>query len=156
MSCSYSLLPAPCSREFSQGLIHVTGASLSDGLPGEFDRRRHRGMRRHAGQPAQLIRAEAEDVVETGIGAAEVEGGVELALTAQHAGRQLIREPAVALGEPGEVAVASVGQRCSGAYRAENLECRATRGSSGLPRPPRCFLNPACRGWGRTARRSRV
>jgi len=44
-------------------------------------------MRRHAGQPAQLIGAEAEDVVEAGIGAAEVEGGVELALAAQYSRR---------------------------------------------------------------------
>ncbi len=130
-------------------MIHVTGANLTDGLPRELDRRRHRGMRGYAGQPAQLVRAEAQDVVEARIGAAEVEGGVELTLTPQHAGRQLIREPAVTLREPGEVAVASVGQGCSGAYRAENLECRATRGSSGPPRPPGCFLNPACLGWGR-------
>jgi len=43
-------------------------------------------MRRDTRQPAQLIGAEAEDVVEAGIGAVELERRVQLALAAQHAG----------------------------------------------------------------------
>ena len=74
----------PSPGEFAQRLVHITRAPLPDSLPCQFNGSRHRGMRRHAGQPAQLIGAEAEDVVEAGIGAAEVEGGVELALAAQY------------------------------------------------------------------------
>jgi len=74
----------PSPGEFAQRLVDISGAPLTNSLPGEFNGSRHRGMRRHAGQPTQLIGAEAEDVVEAGIGAAEVEGGVELALAAQY------------------------------------------------------------------------
>jgi hypothetical protein len=43
-------------------------------------------MRRHAGQPAQLVGAESEDVVQAGIRAVQLERAVQLALAAQHAG----------------------------------------------------------------------
>jgi hypothetical protein len=91
-------------------------------------------MARHAGQPAQLIGAEAEDVVEAGIGAIELERAVELPLAAEHARRELVGEPAVALGEALEVAVSGIGERRAGAYVAEDLQSRPAGGS--------CRLNP--------------
>jgi hypothetical protein len=92
-------------------------------------------MRRHAGQPAQLIGAESQHIVEAGIGAIELQGAVELALAAEHARRELVGEPAVALGEPLQVAVSSIGEGRAGAYFAENLQSRPASGG--------CFLNPA-------------
>ena len=59
----------------------------------------------------QLVGAEAQDIVETGIGALQVERVVQLALAAQHAGRQLVREAAVTLGESREMPVARVRER---------------------------------------------
>jgi hypothetical protein len=94
-------------------------------------------MRRHARQPPQLVGAEAEDVVEAGIGSIQLERRVQLALAAQHAGRQLISEATIALGETGEVAIARVCEGRSRPYCAENLESCPTGG---------CFLNPASPG----------
>src|SRR2546425_11051334 len=109
-------------------MVHVTRAPLADGLSRKFDRRRDSRMRRHARQPAQLIGAEAKDVVKAGIGAVQLQRAVELALAAEHAGRELVRESAVALGEPLEVAVASIGEERAGAYFAENLQSRPASG----------------------------
>src|SRR5258708_40281814 len=128
-------------------MVQMPRNPFAHSLSGEFDRRRDRRMRGHARQPAELIGAEAEDVVETGIGTVELERGVELALAAEHAGRQLVREAPVALGEACEVAVARVRQWRSRPDRAENLERRASRGS--------CFLNPASPWSGTTAWRLR-
>src|SRR5579859_198335 len=89
-------------------------------------------MRRHPRQPAQLVGAQAQDVVEAGIGALELQRVVELTLAAEHAGRQLVCEPAVALRKAGEIAIARVGQGSAGSYCAENLECRVP-----------CVPNPA-------------
>src|SRR6266550_4514912 len=100
-------------------------------------------MCRYPRQPAQLIGAEAEHVVEAGVGAIELQGAVELALAPQHAGRKLVGEAAVALGQAGEVVVARLGERRTGSYGAENLESRPTSGG--------CFLNPASPAWGMTA-----
>jgi hypothetical protein len=100
-------------------------------------------MRRHPRQPAELVGTKAQHVVEAGIGAVQLEGGVQLALAPEHAGRQLVGEAAIALGEPGEVAVAGIGQRCPRPNRAENLESRPTGGG--------CFLNPTSPWWGTTA-----
>src|SRR3989442_9868822 len=97
-------------------------------------------MRRHARQPTQLIGAEAKDVVKAGIGAVQLQRAVELALAAEHAGRELVRESAVALGEPLEVAVASIGEERAGAYFAENLQSRPASGG--------WFPNPTFPPWG--------
>ena len=78
----------------------------------------------------QLVRAESQHVVEAGIGAIELERGIQLTLATEHAGRQLVRQAPIAFGEPGEVAIARISQRCTGAHGAENLEGRATRGGS--------------------------
>jgi len=86
-------------------------------------------------QPAQLVGAEAEHVVEAGVGAIELQGAVELALAPQHAGRKLVGKAAVALGEALEVAVSSIGEGRAGAYVAENVQSRSAGGG--------CFLNPA-------------
>ncbi len=100
-------------------------------------------MRRYAGEPTQLVGAESEDVVQAGVGAAQVERVIQLALAAQHAGRQLVRQAAVALGETREMAVARIGQGRAGSDRAQDLQSRSPRGS--------CFFNPASPGWGKTA-----
>lgn len=68
-------------------------------------------MCRHPGQPAQLICAEAEDVVQAGVGAIEVERGIEVPLLTEHAGRQLVGEAPVTLRQTLEVAVACSGER---------------------------------------------
>src|SRR3989442_1365683 len=137
------LVPDTC--QFAQRMVHVTGALLADSLSGKFDRRRDSRMRRHARQPAQLIGAEAKDVVKAGIGAVQLQRAVELALAAEHAGRELVRESAVALGEPLEVAVAGIGEGRAGADFAENLQSRPASG--GL-----CPY-PASPPWGGTASR---
>src|SRR6266540_5835717 len=128
-------------------MVHIPRNPFAHRLSGKFNGRRYCGMRRHARQPAELIGAEAQHVVEAGIGAIELECGVQLALAPEHARRQLVGEAPVALGEPGEVAVARVSQWRSRSDRAENLERRSTRG--------RCFLNPASPWWGKTASRRR-
>jgi hypothetical protein len=84
-------------------------------------------MRRNARQPAELVGAEPQHVVEARIGALEVECAVQLALTPQHAGRELVGEAAIAFGESSEVAIACISQRRSVAHRAENLESGPTR-----------------------------
>src|SRR6267378_4682623 len=124
-------------------MVHVARAPLADRLSGQFDRRRHSRMRRHTGQPAQLIGAEAEDVVKAGIGAIELERAVELALPAEHARRELVGEPAVTLGEALQVTISSIGERRAGAHFAENLQSRPASGG--------CFPNPASPAWGKTA-----
>src|SRR6266550_4777741 len=116
-------------------MVDVTSASLAHRLSGQLHRRRDRSMSGYPRQPAQLIGAEAEHVVEAGVGAIELQGAVELALAPQHAGRKLVGEAAVALGQAGEVVVARLGERRTGSYGAENLESRPTSGG--------CFLNPA-------------
>src|SRR2546428_14190220 len=85
-------------------------------------------MRRYSRQPAQLISAEAQHVVETGIGAVELECAVQLALAAQHARGQLVGEAAIAFGQSLEVTITRVGEWCARAKFAEDLEGRATRG----------------------------
>ena len=125
-------LPSPLPTKVSQRPVDIPRAHFSNGLSGQLDRRRDSGVRRHAGQPAQLIRAEAQDVMEPGVGTVELQRCVQLALVAQHAGGQLVGEPAIALGEALEVAVTRVCERFAGANFAENLEGRAT-----------CVLNPA-------------
>ena len=137
------LIPDTC--QFAQRMVHVTRAPLADGLAREFNGRRDSRMRRHARQPAQLIGAEAKDVVKARIDAVQLQGAVELALAAEHAGRELVREPAVALGEPLEMAVASIGEERAGAYFAEDLQSRPASGG--------CCLNPASPAWGKTASR---
>ena len=137
----------PSPRQFAQRMVHIPRNRFAHRLSGKFNGRRDRRMRRHARQPAELIGAEAQHVVETGIGTVELERGVELALAAEHAGRQLVCEAPVALGEACEVAVAGVRQWRSRPDRAENLERRASRGS--------CFLNPASPWSGMTAWRLR-
>ena len=66
--------------------------------------------------------------MEAGIGAVELECAVQLALAAQHARGQLVREAAIALGQSLEVTITRVCERFAGANFAENLEGRATRG----------------------------
>src|SRR2546426_6753313 len=95
-------------------------------------------MRRHTGQPAQLVGAESQHIVEAGIGAIELQGTVELPLAPEHARRELVGEPAVAFGETLQVAVSSIGEWRAGAYVAENLQSRPASGG--------CFLNPARSG----------
>jgi hypothetical protein len=107
--------------KLSERPVDITRAPLADRFSGELDRRGDRRMGRDAGQPAQLIGAEAQDVVEAGIGALELERAVELALPSEHAGRELVREPAIALGEALLVAISSIGERRAGAHFAENL-----------------------------------
>jgi len=68
-------------------------------------------MARHARQPAQLVGAETENIVQAGIGAIELEDCVQLALAAQDAGAQLVGQTPVALRQTLEVAVACIGQR---------------------------------------------
>jgi len=65
--------------------------------------------------------------MEAGIGALEMECAVQLALTPQHAGRELIGEAAIAFGESSEMAIACISQRRSVAHRAENFESSSTR-----------------------------
>ena len=84
MGFRFPFLVSRFPKQVPQGSVHEARDPFADCLPGELNGSGHRRMRRHAGQPAQLIGAEAEDVVEAGIGAAEVEGGVELALAAQY------------------------------------------------------------------------
>src|SRR5256885_16139746 len=105
-------------------MVHIARAPLADGLARKFNGRRDSRMRRHARQPAQLIGAEAKDVVKAGIGAVQLQRAVELALAAEHAGRELVRESAVALGQPLEVAVASIGEERAGADLAGDLQSR--------------------------------
>src|SRR5439155_19593570 len=111
-----------------QRMVDIPRTSLAHGLSSQFDRRRHRRMRRYSRQPAQLISAEAQHVVEAGIGAVELECAVQLALAAQHARRQLVGQAAIAFGQSLEVTITRVGEWCAGANFAENLEGRATRG----------------------------
>jgi len=92
-----SRLPAPCYGELSQRLIHEPRRALARRFPGELHAGRDGGVARDAGQAAQLVRAEAQHIVEAGIGAPEVERAVELGLAAQHAGGELVGEAAVAL-----------------------------------------------------------
>ena len=125
-------LPSPLPTKVSQRSVYVRGAPLANRLSGEFDGGRNSRMRWYPRQPAQLIRAEAQHVVEPGIGAVELQRGVQLALVTQHAGGQLVGEPTIPLGEPVEVAVTRGCERFAGANFAENLESRAT-----------CVLNPA-------------
>ena len=66
--------------------------------------------------------------MKAGIGATQVERAIELALAPQYAGRELVGETPVAFGKAGEVTIARIGQRRSGAYGAENLESRPARG----------------------------
>ena len=87
-------------------------------------------MRWNAGQPPQLVGAKSQHVVKAGIGVVQLEGAVQLALPAQHPGRQLVGETTVALGKSGEVSIARISQQCTGAHGAENLEGRSTRGGS--------------------------
>src|SRR5213594_2777871 len=125
-------LPSPLPTKVSQRSVYVRGAPLANRLSGEFDGGRNSRMRWYPRQLAQLIRAEAQHVVEPGIGAVELQRGVQLALVTQHAGGQLVGEPTIPLGEPVEVAVTRGCERFAGANFAENLESRAT-----------CVLNPA-------------
>jgi hypothetical protein len=78
----------------------------------------------------QLVSAEAEDVVYSGVRAPEVQRLIELALPAEDSGGELVGQAPVALGKTGEVAIARISQRCTGAHGAENVEGRATRGGS--------------------------
>ena len=68
-----------------------------------------------------MIGAEAQHIVEAGIGAIELQGAVEVALAAEHARRELVGEPAVAFGETLQVAVSGIGEWRAGAHVAENL-----------------------------------
>src|SRR6267143_1372888 len=131
--------------EVAQRPVYITGARLSHRLSGKLNGRGDSRMRRHAGQPAELIGAEAQHVVEAGIGAIELQRAVQLALAAEYARRELVREPAIALGEALQVAVSGIGEGRAGAYFAENLQSRPASGG--------CFLNPASPAWGKTASR---
>jgi hypothetical protein len=63
-------------------MVDIPRARLADGLSRELNGRRHRRMRGYARQPTQLVRPEAQDVVEPGIGAVELQRGIQLALVA--------------------------------------------------------------------------
>ena len=72
MGLIVSRQPIADCRELPQRVIHIARDAFADCLPGQFDGSRNSRMWRHARQPAQLIRAEAEYVVEPGIGTIEV------------------------------------------------------------------------------------
>ena len=114
--------------QVSQRPVDIAGAPFANRFSRKLDRRRDGSVRRYARQPAQLISAEAQDIVEPGIGAVEFQRGIQLALVAQHARGQLVGEAAIALDEAAEVAVTRVCERLAGANFAENLEGRAPRG----------------------------
>jgi len=57
-------------------------------------------MRRDAAQKPELIRTQAQHIMEAAIGAIQVERLVQRALLAEHSGRQLVGETAIALGSP--------------------------------------------------------
>src|SRR2546426_10929867 len=67
-------------------------------------------MRRHTGQPAQLVGAESQHIVEAGIGAIELQGTVELPLAPGDARRELVGEPAGAFGGAPPGAGSSIGE----------------------------------------------
>src|SRR6266566_3117059 len=134
-------------QQVPQSPVYITCAPLTDSLSGKLNGRRDGRMRRYTGQPAQLIGAEAQHIVEAGIGAIELQGTVELPLAPEYARRELVGEPAVAFGETLQVAVSSIGEWRAGAYVAENLQSRPASGG--------CFLNPASPAWGKTASRLR-
>src|SRR5512145_1572063 len=118
------------TAQSTQCMVHIPRTRLSDSLSGKLNSGRDRRMGRHARQPAQLIGAEAEHVVEAGIGAIELECTIQFALATQYAGRELVGETAVAFGETGEVPIAGIRQGCPRSHGAENLESRTACGSA--------------------------
>jgi hypothetical protein len=122
------LRPSGC--DFSQCLVHKTCDALAHRGSCELYGRRDRRMRRHSAQKPKLVSSESQYVVEAAIGTLQVERTVQFALLTEHAGRQLVGEPAVALGEPGEVTVTRGVERRARADFAKDLESRATGGGS--------------------------
>jgi len=70
--------------------------------------------------------------VEARVGVGQRERVVELGPAAQHAGGELVGEPAIAFSQAGECAVAGVAKGGAGAYRVEDAQRRAPRGSGSL------------------------
>jgi hypothetical protein len=87
-------------------------------------------MGRHSAQEPKLVGAKTQHVVQALIGPVQVEGVVQLALLAKHSRGQFVGEPAITLGESGQVAVAGCFQGRARADITKNLEGRATRGGS--------------------------
>lgn len=94
----------------------------------------------------ELVRAQSKYVMQSGIRSIDVERLVQLALLAQDPGGQLVREPAIALGQSGQMAIARGVEWGAGADFPENLEGGAPSGGTGC-------LNPASPCWGTTALR---
>src|SRR5438552_1069742 len=86
-----SPLPAPRPRERAQRLVHERRRGFARDLARERHARGHRGVGGDAIEGAQLIGAEAQDVVEAGIGGGEGKAEVELGPPAQHARGELVR-----------------------------------------------------------------
>src|SRR3989442_9520705 len=70
-----SPLAAPRPRERAQRLVHEARRGLARDLARERHARGHRGVGGDAIEGAQLIGAEAQDVVEAGVGGGGGEGG---------------------------------------------------------------------------------
>src|SRR2546426_1115553 len=138
-----SPLPAPRPRELAQRLVHEARRGFARDLARERHARGHGGVGGDAIEGAQLIGAEAQDVVEAGIGSGEGKAEVELGPPAQHACGELVRQATIPLGEAREVAIARGRERGAATHRPEQLERRPARG--------RRFLNPASPRRARTA-----
>lgn len=63
--------------------------------------------------------------MDPGVRSIEIERLVQIALLAEHTGRQFVGESTIALGESGEIPVAGVGKWGSLAYGMQDFECRA-------------------------------
>ena len=114
------------------------GRRLLAGLAGQLDAGRDGGVGGDPLQPAQLVRAQPQDVVQPWIGVAEIERVVERPAPAQHPGRQLVGQAPVALRQHAHGAIARVRERRPGADGAQNIQGRATRGGRPLnPASPR-------------------
>src|SRR2546427_12430677 len=129
-----SRLPAPRLRESSQRLIEVRGAAF----PGDLARQVHAGgrggIRGHAGECAQLVGSESQDVVEAGISRRELECPVEVGPAAQHARGELVGEAAVAVVESCQILIARRREGGARAHRLEDPQRRAP-GGGGVPNP---------------------
>src|SRR3989475_7916996 len=119
---------------------YIPGRLLAGDLPRQLHAGRHRRVRRHARQRTELVGPEPEHVVEARIGGRELEHPIELAAAPQHAGRELVRESAVALDQVGERPIAGALEGGTPAHCVEHLQCRAP-GGSGAPNP--AFLRAA-------------
>ena len=131
----------------AQQPVDVPRRTLPSDLAGERDTRGDGRVGRHAGETAQLVGTEPQDVAQAGIDTRNRQQPVELGAPAQHAGRELVGEPAVARRQGAELAVARHCEGGAGIHLFQDLERRAPRGGD--------FLNPASPRAGRTASRSR-